>query len=181
MAPTPQRKGWNPDLTPKDARRAAALLLIYPGPAGLSFALTVRHADLPNHGGQVSLPGGAIDAGESARDAALREAREELGIDTTAVRVVGSLSSFWLAVSGFVVQPFVGVTDARPAFRPAAGEVTEVLDVSIADWMDPSKRGWEQRARDGVVVRYPYVSVSGHQVWGATAMMLSEFEAILEG
>jgi 8-oxo-dGTP pyrophosphatase MutT (NUDIX family) len=179
MAPTPERKGWSPDLQPAEARRAAALVLLYMGPEGLTFPLTVRHADLPDHGGQISLPGGKIDPGETAAAAALREAHEELGIDTSGVRLVGQLSSFWLVVSRFVIEPFVGVVDARPDFNPSVREVTEVIEVPIAEWRDPSRLGRDQRARDGIVIRYPYVLVRGQRVWGATAMILAELEEVL--
>ena len=179
MAPTPERKGWSPDLRPAEARRAAALVLLYDSPEGLTFPLTVRHADLPDHGGQVSLPGGKIDAGETAADAALREAHEELGVDTSGIRLVGSLSSFWLVVSRFVIEPFVGVVDVRPTFAPSAGEVTEVIEVPVAEWRDPARLGWDQRARDGIVIRYPYVLVRGQRVWGATAMILAELQEVL--
>ena len=180
FAPRPLRKGWRPELVPDDARRAAALVLIYPGAAGPSIPLTVRHADLPDHGGQVSLPGGKIDLGETAAEAALREAHEELGLDPSTIRLVGSLSSFWVVVSGFVVFPFVGVTDRRPDFHPATGEVAEVIEASIADLLDARRRGWGQWAREGVLVRFPYVEIAGHKVWGATAMMLSEFGALFD-
>jgi len=180
FAPRPLREGWRPEMVPDDARRAAALVLIYPGAAGPSIPLTLRHADLPDHGGQVSLPGGKIDHGETAEAAALREVHEELGLDTSTVRLLGPLSSFWVVVSGFVVFPFVGVTDRRPDFRPAAGEVAEVIEAPIADLLDTGRRGWSQRPREGVLVRFPYVEVAGHKVWGATAMMLSEFGALFD-
>ena len=75
------RKGWKPGVYPSDARVAAALLLLYPGPAGLMIPLTVRASHLSRHAGQISLPGGATEAGESLEAAALREANEEIGHD----------------------------------------------------------------------------------------------------
>src|SRR5262245_23149843 len=73
FAPVPHLDGWAPDDEPAGARRAAALVLLYPGTNGPSIALTERQADLPHHPGQISLPGGALIAGESPRAAALRE------------------------------------------------------------------------------------------------------------
>jgi 8-oxo-dGTP pyrophosphatase MutT (NUDIX family) len=180
FAPRPLRKGWRPELVPDDARRAAALVLVYPGAAGPSIPLTVRHADLPDHGGQVSLPGGKIDLGETAAEAALREAHEELGLDPSTVRLVGPLSSFWVVVTGFVVFPFVGLADERPDFRPATGEVAEVIEAPLSELLDPARRGWGEWAREGVPVRFPFIDIAGHKVWGATAMILSEFATLFD-
>ena len=180
FAPQPLRKGWRPDLVPESARRAAALVVLYPGDRGPTLPLTLRHADLAHHGGQVSLPGGKIDAGETAPAAALREAHEEIGLDPSSVRLLGPLSSFWIVVSGFVLYPFVGIADRRPELQPAAGEVAALLEVPLADLLDPTRRAWGLSTRDGLRVRFPYLALAGHQVWGATAMILSEFGALFD-
>ena len=132
FAPNPARKGWEPDQQPADARRAAALVLIYPGEAGPSVALTVRHDDVPHHPGQISLPGGGIKLEEQPIDAALREAEEEIGVPPADVRIVGALSPLWVIVSGFIVFPFVGIADARPDFRLAAREVARLLEAPVS-------------------------------------------------
>lgn len=180
FAPHPRRKSWRPDQDPEGARQAAALILLYPGSEGFAFPLTVRRHDLPHHAGQVSLPGGGIDPGEAPPIAALREAHEELGIDPASVRLVGALSPLWVIVSNFVVRPFVGVTDARPDFRAAPREVAALVETPVSAVRDVARINWAERARDGVLVRYPYFDFGGHHVWGATAMMLSEFAALFE-
>jgi 8-oxo-dGTP pyrophosphatase MutT (NUDIX family) len=180
FAPAPLRDGWAPDLLPHSARRAAALLLIHPGPDGPSFPLTVRHDDLPHHPGQVSLPGGRLDPGEDGRAAALREAWEEIGVPSDDVRIVGSLSTVWIAVSNFVVQPFVGVTDVTPGFRAHPGEVSELIDVRVADIRDRGRLKRARRVRDAVELEYPYFDVAGREVWGATAMILGEFVCLFD-
>lgn len=178
FAPQPALKGWAPELTPETARQAAALILLYPGAEGPAVPLTVRRHDLPQHAGQVSLPGGRLDPGEEAREAALREAHEEIGIDPAAVRIIGELSSLWVVVSNFVVRPFVGILDARPEFRPAPHEVAALLESPIHTLYDPARVGWTRQRRLGVVVDYPYLELGGHHVWGATAMILGEFAAL---
>ena len=83
FAPLPLIEGWSPDQTPESARRAAVLVLLYPGAEGPMIPLTVRPTSLPTHGGQISLPGGALDPGESSEAAAVREAEEEIGVPPT--------------------------------------------------------------------------------------------------
>ena len=178
--PTPPRVGWKPGEFPSDARRAAGLLLLYPGHRGASIPLTVRASGLRRHAGQISLPGGATDPGETLGQAALREAQEEIGVDPARVRVLGELTPVYVLVSGFTLHPIVGITDERPSFAPAANEVQEIIEVSIADLQDASAIRHGTRTREGLAIEYPYFDLMGHQVWGATAMILGEFICLLQ-
>lgn len=180
FAPRPHHRGWRPDDLPPDARAAAALLLIYPGPAGPTIPLTVRHGDLPHHPGQVSLPGGRINPGETPQAAALREAHEEVGVDPGHVRVLGPLSTLWVIVSNHVIWPFIGVADARPDFQLASREVEALVEVPLEDLHDLTRVRWEQRTREGVAIDVPFFDFGGHPVWGATAMILGEFGALFD-
>jgi 8-oxo-dGTP pyrophosphatase MutT (NUDIX family) len=179
FAPSPTRPDWRPGHFPADTRTAAALLLLYPGDEGVRMPLTVRASGLARHAGQVSLPGGATDPGETLVDAALREAAEEIGVDPVSVRVLGELTPVHVIVSGFTLHPIVGVTDEPPSFIAAPGEVDEILEVSLDDLRDASRIGRGTRIREGVAVEYPYFDLLGHQVWGATAMVLGEFICLL--
>ena len=178
--PTPPRTGWKPGEFPSDARLAAGLLLLYPGERGPSVPLTVRASSLRRHAGQVSLPGGATDPGETLAQAALREAHEEIGVDPARVRILGELTPVHVLVSGFTLHPIVGITDDRPAFNPAAQEVEEVIEVSLADLQDASSIRQGTRTREGIAIEYPYFDLKGHQVWGATAMILGELICVLQ-
>jgi 8-oxo-dGTP pyrophosphatase MutT (NUDIX family) len=180
FAPVPLVKGWRPGQAGENTRTAAALLLLYPLGAGVGLALTVRAEGLRRHAGQISLPGGAIDPGETLEDAALREAAEEIGVDRSTVRVLGELTPVHVIVSGFTLHPIVGVTDTRPAFVPAPGEVAAVVEVSLDDLRDASRIRRGTRIREGVAIEYPYFDLHGHQVWGATAMVLGELVALLQ-
>lgn len=180
FVPSPTRPGWRLDHYPEDARIAAALLLIYPREEGIAIALTVRASGLARHPGQISLPGGAADPGESLAETALREASEEIGIDPSAVRVLGELTPVHVLVSGFTLHPVVGVTDTRPDFIASPDEVEEVIEVSLDDLRDASRIRKGTRIREGMAVEYPYFDLAGHQVWGATAMVLGEFVCVLD-
>jgi 8-oxo-dGTP pyrophosphatase MutT (NUDIX family) len=179
FAPVPLLEGWSPDHRPDSARPAAAMILIFPGREGPAVPLTVRHPSLPRHAGQVSLPGGAIDPGESPLSAALREAEEEIGVTADRIRVLGPLSTLWIAVSNFVVHPFVGVTDMRPEFRLHANEVSALLEVPVNHLRDRGRLRWAPRV-PGRPGRYPYFDVGNEVVWGATAMMLGEFVSLFD-
>ena len=178
--PTPPRTGWKPGEFPSDARIAAGLLLLYPGEHGPSIPLTVRASGLRRHAGQISLPGGATDEGETLVQAALREAHEEIGVDPAHVRILGELTPVHVLVSGFTLYPIVGITDDRPSFDPAAHEVEEVIEVSVEDLQDASAIRQGTRTREGIAIEYPYFDLMGHQVWGATAMILGEFLCVLQ-
>ncbi len=179
FAPFPARPGWKAGEFPPDTRTAAALLLVYPGDGGVAIPLTVRASTLARHAGQISLPGGATDPGETLAQAALREASEEIGIDPSAVRVLGELTPVHVLVSGFTLHPIVGITDARPPFQAAPGEVDEIVEVRLEELRDASRIRTGTHVREGVAIEYPYFDLSGHRVWGATAMVLGEFICLL--
>ena len=131
LAPRP-RRNWRAGVIPSPTRPAAALVLLYPIDARAHLVLTRRAATLGRHAGQISLPGGAVDAHETIEAAALREAREEVGVGT-GPRVVGRLTPLHIPVSNFALHPVVAVADRRPRFVAAAGEVAHVLEVALDD------------------------------------------------
>ena len=180
MSPQP-RLAWDPERIA--ARDGAALLLVYPHHNEDHIVLTERGANLRLHTGQISMPGGRVDPGESIEAAALREAEEEIGVDPSTVEIVGKLTPLQIPVSGFVLHAVVGIAQSRPEFRPHAGEVARILEVPIATLRDPSivKREPRLRTRDGtsMEVDTPYFDIDGEKVWGATAMVLAEFLAVL--
>ena len=179
FAPTPPRPDWRAGHFPSDTRTAAALLLLYPRENDVAIPLTIRASGLARHAGQISLPGGATDEGETLSEAALREAAEEIGVDPVSVRILGELTPVHVVVSGFTLHPIIGVTDERPAFVAAPGEVDEILEVSLDHLRDASRIGRDIRIREGVAVEWPYFDLMGHQVWGATAMVLGEFICLI--
>ncbi len=178
MAPRP-RFGWKPGVVPDGCRHGAGLLLLYPVDGSVRVLLTVRDDQLPNHAGQVSLPGGAVEDGESFCDAALREAHEETGVDPGRVRLVGSLSSLHVPVSRFVLHPQVGVCDLRPDLRPEAGEVARILEVPLDLLAERPRHRVEHRTYGGRPVEVPFFEVEDQRVWGATAMVLAEFLTVI--
>jgi 8-oxo-dGTP pyrophosphatase MutT (NUDIX family) len=178
MAPR-QVRAWPPGVDPDSARHAAGLLLVVPEADRATVILTVRSDSVARHRGQVSLPGGVVEPGESFPEAALREAHEEIGLEPDALSVLGPLSPLDIPVSGFRLHPIVATARPRPELRPSDGEVARILDVAVADLFDPSRVVWRTMRRDVGPLDYPAFSVDGVEIWGATAMVLAEFLAIL--
>ncbi len=177
LAPRP-RRGWRAGVVPAPTRPAAALVLLYPIDARVHLVLTRRAVTLGRHAGQISLPGGAVDAHETIEAAALREAREEIGVEA-APRVVGPLTALHIPVSNFALHPVLAVTDRRPRFAAAAAEVAHILEVPVDELCvaGSRRRGWGWRGTEMIAV--PYFEVQGERVWGATAMVLGELIHLL--
>jgi 8-oxo-dGTP pyrophosphatase MutT (NUDIX family) len=181
MAPIPRL--WpGPDAA---LRPAAALLLLYPHAGEWHIPLTVRGSTLRHHTGQVSLPGGRLDhPDETTEAAALREAYEETGVTPGDVEILGSLTPIPIAVSRHLLHPVVGVTAARPDFVLGAEEVDRLIELPVARLLEPDAVAWEERVRQQApegLQRVPYFGVAGARIWGATAMALAEFAALLDG
>jgi 8-oxo-dGTP pyrophosphatase MutT (NUDIX family) len=180
MAPVP-RPGTDRILDPTlNCRRAGVLVLFYPFDGELCLVLTRRTDAVDTHRGQISLPGGSMDPGEDAVSAALREAWEELAVVTGPLEVLGELSPLYIPPSGFCIYPVVAYAAERPGFVPNAGEVAEVLEVSLTHLLDSATRGEEIWPMRGVDVRVPFYRVGHHKVWGATAMVLCELLELIQ-
>ena len=165
------------------ARQAATLLLLYPDLDGdLLIPLTVRHPGLPDHPGEVSLPGGAVDPEDATVEAtALREANEEVGLDQAAVRVVGRLDPVWIPVSNFELTPVVAVADAPPALSAQADEVAQIIEFPLRLLLTDGGLTEEDIVLPEVVLRTGVYRWDGHRVWGATARTLSMLGSTLRG
>lgn len=176
MAPLTRQNGRPADL-PGVARIGSVLLLLYLHQGELHLVLTRRRDELPAHAGQVSFPGGRLEPGETPPAAALRETYEEIGVPPTAVTILGELAPIWIPPSDFQVYPFVGWVRGgkRPHFQPALLEVAALLETPLRHLLDPATRKEGLIQRQAYRLTVPYFDVEGHMVWGATAVMLSEF------
>jgi 8-oxo-dGTP pyrophosphatase MutT (NUDIX family) len=158
-----------------DVREAAVLVLLYSRDGAWHVVLTQRHADLATHAGQVSLPGGLVEAGESVRSAAQRELQEELGVPARLLTPLGELSPVYLFATHFHITPCVAWANATPLFTPNPSEVAALLEVPLTDLFDSRLISRHRRRVRGVSVEAPHYFIAGLEVWGATAMILSEF------
>jgi 8-oxo-dGTP pyrophosphatase MutT (NUDIX family) len=165
-----------------DPRNAGVLLLLYPGRQGheLFLVLTRRTDTLPEHTGQISLPGGGVEPGDpSLTHTALREACEEIGVCADEIRILGGLSTVYVEPTDYCIHPYVAYVVQRPVFLPEPAEVAELIEVPLSHLLNERIVKVEDWVVRGKLMRVPYFDVFGHKVWGATAIVLSEFLAVL--
>jgi len=163
------------DVLPDEYRSAAVLLPFWPTPGGgVEVVFTRRPEHLPSHPGQVSFPGGRKNPEDATLiDTAMREAREELGIDPAAVRVMGRLDDAWSMGAHYIV-PIVGWMDRRPEFVPCPAEVDEVIVADVETLMQPGAACTHTvELKDGIHTT-PAFRWEGGYVWGITADILLE-------
>ena len=153
------------------ARPAAVIAPIVARPEGLSVLLTLRATHLRTHSGQVAFPGGKIDHDETAGETALREAREEIGLEERYVEPLGWLDPY-LTGTGYRVAPLVALIDPAFTLHVNAHEVAEVFEAPFAFLMDPANHRLEQREWQGRSRKFYAMPHGGRYIWGATAGIL---------
>jgi len=180
MTMFPLRPGIQLPDTTGQGRPASVLILVYPLHSAPHLVLTRRTETVQTHKGQVSLPGGAREGDETIEQTAKREADEELAIRADGLELLGTLSPLYVGVSDYLITPVVALSTLRPNFRADPVEVVEVIEAPLSLFVDPSARRTEEWEIRGAPVRVPFFAVGSHKVWGATAMILAEFSALLE-
>lgn len=174
-----------PDTIPADARPSAVMSLLFPVGDELHLLFIKRTEDGRAHSGQVSFPGGKQDPTDSDLKAtALREAQEEVGIMPADVDILGELTPLYIPVSNFQVHPFVAFAKEKPTYNINQAEVRYILEVRVSELFHPQTKVTTDvvsPAMPGIIRNVKAYQLSdGTIIWGATAMILSELEMILE-
>jgi 8-oxo-dGTP pyrophosphatase MutT (NUDIX family) len=133
--------------------------------------LTVRRENMRTHAGQIAFPGGRIDPGEDAIDAALREAFEELGLDPTAAEIVAE-SDVYRTVTGYVVTPVVAVVPPDQQLSPHEFEVADWFEAPLQFVLDPANQQLKSALFRGRERHYYEIVWNDRRIWGATAAMI---------
>ena len=175
-----------PAVIPDDARHSAVLALLHGPDADLRITLIQRTADRGAHSRQIGLPGGGREAGDkNLLHTAIRETREELGLQANDYEVLGALTPLYISVSRYWVHPFLAYRAAAPTYQPAPEEVARVLEVPIAHLLHKDTLIQTDVSSPAVpdVVRnvHAYRLPEGEILWGATAMMVAEVLAMAGG
>lgn len=167
----------------KKAKQAAVLLCVYPNAtADLHFVL-IRRNDYPGvHSGQIGFPGGKVEPMDTSYwDTALRETEEEIGIHRLSVAQLLELSSLYIPPSNFMVRPFLGWCETKPQFQADAKEVATIIEIPLTSFLaaQPQKTTQLPSSSHGRSVEVPCYFFGEAAVWGATAMILSEFQYLM--
>ncbi|MFZ1705580.1 MAG: CoA pyrophosphatase [Saprospiraceae bacterium] len=168
---------------PEDHKVACVMLVLFPKQNEWNFVLIERNGDdlRDKHAGQLSLPGGKVDDNDKTlEDCALRETYEEIGINPSLIGILGSLTPLYVKVSNFLVHPFIGFTTEYPKFIAQTSEVSRIFETPLSLLTDQSfKKTTNIEVRNMVIHNVPTYNIQGKALWGATAMILSEFEEIM--
>lgn len=162
-------------------KKSAVLIVLYENLHKICTVFIKRTEYEGVHSGQISFPGGMHKPDDlSTTHTALRETMEETGIQIGAVTVIGALTPLHIPVSNTEVHPYVAICRQRPDFNHDPSEVQYLIESSLETLLDPGNRKSEGMLIAGEVVEIPYFLVQGHHIWGATAMILSEFLEIFK-
>ena len=160
---------------------SAVLILLYPSNDDINFILTERTNEVQHHKGQISLPGGSWEKGEQLHETALRETEEEIGITTNEIDIVCELTPLFVKVTGYMIHPFIGYLNYVPKITAHPGEVKNVFTSSISELLNPINSLTDLWTIRETPVDVPFFKLDKYKVWGATAMILSEFKHCLKG
>ena len=175
-----------PPIVPSTARPSAVLCLLVPINGSWHILLMKRKEDKGAHSGQVSFPGGKYELTDANyRATALREANEEVGIMAEEVQIIGELTSLYIPVSNFNVYPYLAFCYSRPTYLLSNTEVSYIMELPITDLFHPSRKTITNIASptSPQLIRNvnAYELEDNAIIWGATAMILSEIEALIQG
>ena len=163
------------------AKQAAVMIMLEASESGWTIPLTERPKHLPDHPGQISLPGGRVEEGESHLEAACREFAEELGTNIFPGELVGELQSIYVYNSDYFVRPFVAVCDRRLTYAPCEREVERVIHLPVDHLLDDSRLSRQEFQRGKASWHSSTIHCDEALIWGATAIILGEFARIYQG
>lgn len=170
------------DLSAKNPRIAAVMMLLYPKKGRTHLVLIVRNAYNGVHSSQIAFPGGKYESTDADfEETALRETHEEVGIAPEKIKVVKSFTPMYIPPSNFMVHPFLGISKEELSFYPDAKEVAGIIELPLSVFLNDEiiiEATLSTSYANNILV--PAFNIQNHIVWGATAMILSELREVLK-
>ena len=166
---------------PPNAKQSATLLLLFQRDHAWYFSLIKRPGnERDKHSGQISFPGGQVEKNDSSfKETAKREAYEEIGIPQKDIQIIGKLTETYIDVSNFNIHPYVAYLPYAPTYTIQESEVAKVIEFPVNALNDLSIRKVKNmKVRNFLLKDIPYFDFQDQVIWGATAMMMSEFAAM---
>jgi 8-oxo-dGTP pyrophosphatase MutT (NUDIX family) len=161
-------------------KESAVLVFLFLKNDELHFCLTRRNSTMRHHPGQISFPGGQREEYESTDfETALREMEEETGVDKLKVTVIGTLSALYISVSNFLIHPVVGYIGHEPEFKIDPNEVEELIIIPFQSFFDENNLAYIKVETNIGILNVPCYKINDFAIWGATAMIIAEFTALL--
>lgn len=181
MAPITRKRLVDVSKENYNPKQSAVLILLFPQANSIKTILIQRGSYNGVHSGQIAFPGGQLDEMDvDLKHTALRETSEEIGVASESVTIIGSLTDVYITPSNFLVKPFIGVVHEKPVFIAEPGEVAKVIPVDLFELNNRDIRKEKSILQSGgYTVKTPYFEIEGLTVWGATAMMISELNAVV--
>ncbi|NTW31709.1 MAG: CoA pyrophosphatase [Bacteroidetes bacterium] len=164
------------------SKKSGVMILLYPYNDCVYSTFIKRTEYNGTHSGQIALPGGKYETcDKNLIDTALRETSEEIGIDSSKIKILGQLSELFIPPSNYIIYPSVGYLNSKPFFIPEKREVEKIIEYNIFDLLkEATIKTKEFKIFTGLTFNAPYFDINNHVVWGATAMIMSEFVEILK-
>jgi 8-oxo-dGTP pyrophosphatase MutT (NUDIX family) len=181
LSPFLRNPSFELSLENENTKKSAVLLLIHPIKDELHIAFIKRQIYNGVHSGQISLPGGKYEIEDiDLKSTALREANEEIGVNKIDIKIIGELTPLYIPISNIKVFPFVGFTLNKQSFEINKNEVLELINVSLSSLLEKNNYKRTIIKENGIDIDIIYFDAKGNYIWGATAMILSEFVEILK-
>ena len=182
MAPANRENDIRKGLHNPEAIKSSVLILIYPHNGLLKTVVMLRPSYSGVHSGQISLPGGKWETTDKdMASTALRETQEEIGVEPSTIRLIGALSPLYIPPSNYIVFPFIGLADNKPNFLTDPNEVQELIEINLQGLLDKNTATLRKVIlSDGTSYEVPCYAFGEVIIWGATAMILSEFAELLQ-
>ncbi|MCX6234404.1 MAG: CoA pyrophosphatase [Bacteroidetes bacterium] len=176
------RLKWIREMTDASlAMESSILILLFPDDHLIKTVFILRPDNSGVHSRQVSFPGGRHESCDiTLFDTALREANEEIGVNISEIRILGHLTNLYIPPSNFNVFPVVGAISDKPAFRADENEVDRIIEVNLMDLLDDRNMIRKEIEVHNVKITVPCFELNGVTIWGATAMILSEFLEVVK-